>query len=385
MRSLPLPIEIAPDEPPPPKPTPLAALHQELGARMAPFANWILPIQYPSGILAEHRHCRAAAALFDVSHMGQVALRGPDSASALERLTVADLASLRAGRQRYSLMTNEAGGVLDDIMIARLPSGCLHVVVNAERTADDVVHLRRNLPPSVSIDQHSDRAMLALQGPQAAAVLARHAPEVTGMQFMDVAEMSVLGATAIVSRSGYTGEDGFEIALPVAHAEHVARALLAEPEVEPAGLGARDTLRLEAGLPLYGHDLDELTTPVEAGVAWAIGKRRRMAWDFPGAAAIRDQLDNGATRCRVGLRIAGSAPARAGCNLTGADSTAAGSVTSGTYSPTLLEPIAMAYVRRDLAADGTELFALLRGASVPARVVPLPFVPHRYAQSRSSP
>ena len=372
-----MPIEIAPDEPPPPKSVPLADLHGRLGARMAPFAGWILPIQYPAGIIAEHRHTRTAASLFDVSHMGQLTLAGPGADAALQALTVGDIAGLRPGRQRYTLFTNEAGGILDDLMVARLRDR-LHIVVNAGRTANDLMHLRTHLPDDVTLTHHEDRALLALQGPRAGAVLGRIAPDAERMRFMDAAEMIVAGADAIVTRSGYTGEDGFEIAVPLADAERLVRRLLDEPEVAPAGLGARDSLRLEAGLPLYGHDIDELTSPVEAGLTWTIGKRRRMAWDFPGAAAIRDQLDHGAPRHRVGLLVEGRSPARAGINLVAGDGTAAGSVTSGTFSPTRAACIAMAYLRRDLCADGTEIFAMLRGKPVPARVVPLPFVPHRY-------
>ncbi|MDA8247602.1 MAG: glycine cleavage system aminomethyltransferase GcvT [Rhodospirillales bacterium] len=372
-----MPIEIAPEEPKPPRASPLAALHARLGARMVPFAGWMLPIQYPAGILAEHRHTREAASLFDVSHMGQVSLAGPGADAALEALTVGDMRGLRMGRQRYTLFTNEAGGILDDLMVARLPDR-LHVVVNASRTEHDLTHLQTHLPPGVTATLHEDRALLALQGPRAAAALGRIAPEAAALPFMAAAECHVAGMPALVSRSGYTGEDGFEISLPAAAGEEIAALLLTDPDVQPAGLGARDSLRLEAGLPLYGQDIDELTSPVEAGLTWTIGKRRRVAWDFPGAEPVRDQLDHGATRHRVGLLVEGRSPARAGTNVVAADGTAAGSITSGTFSPSREACIAMAYLRRDLAADGTEVFALLRGKPVPARVVPLPFVPHRY-------
>ena len=360
-----------------PRTTPLAALHARLGGRMVAFAGWLLPMQYPAGIIAEHRHTRAAASLFDVSHMGQLSLTGPGAAAALQALTVGDLTGLRPGRQRYTLLTNEAGGIRDDLMVAR-PGGRLHVVVNADRTAADMAHIAAHLPAGVTLTHHTGLALLALQGPAAAAALARLAPAAAALRFMDTADLTVAGVAAIVSRSGYTGEDGFEIALPADDAARIAEMLLDQPEVQPAGLGARDSLRLEAGLPLYGHDIDELTTPVEAGLVWTIGKRRRMDRDFPGAAAVRDQLDHGAARQRVGVLVAGRSPARAGTNLVAADGTAAGSVTSGTFSPTRDACIAMAYLRRDLAADGAEVFALLRGRPVPARVVPLPFVPHRY-------
>jgi aminomethyltransferase len=367
-------IEIRPAEPPAPKQSPLAALHAALGARMGPFAGWMLPIQYAS-ILAEHAACRASAALFDVSHMGQIAFSG--AAAALERIVVGDIAGLRPGRQRYTLLTNEAGGIVDDLMVGHLGER-LHLVVNAARIEHDLRHLALHLPPGAAIAHERERALLALQGPAAVTVLARMAPQAAAMRFMDVAELALAGTACIVARSGYTGEDGFEISLPVRDAERIARLLLENPEVTPAGLGARDLLRLEAGLPLYGLDLDDVTTPVEAGLAWTIGKRRRAAWDFLGAAAIRDQIDNGAPRLRVGLHLEGRAPARGGASLLGPDGTEAGTVTSGTFSPTLGRPIAMAYVRRDLAADGTKLSALLRGRPVGARVVPLPFVPHHY-------
>ena len=372
-----MPIELFLEEPKALRSTPLAALHAELGARIVAFAGWLLPVQYPAGIIAEHRHCREQAALFDVSHMGQASLHGADAASALEKLVVGDIAGLRAARQRYTLLTDEAGGILDDLMVARLADR-LHLVVNAGRTEAGMIHLQTHLPDHVRLERHDDRALLALQGPRAAAVLARLAPAAAGLAFMGAAILDLAGIPALVTRSGYTGEDGFEISVRAETAERLARRLLAEPEVAPAGLGARDSLRLEAGLPLHGHDIDELTTPVEAGLVWTIGKRRRTNWDFPGAVAIRDQLDNGATRYRVGLLPEGRAPARAGCTIVAADGTDAGTVTSGTFSPTLDAPIAMGYVRRDLAADGTGLFLMLRGKPVPARVVPLPFVPHRY-------
>ena len=372
-----MPIDILADEsPPPPRETPLAALHARLGARMVPFAGWMLPIQYPAGILAEHRHTRDAASLFDVSHMGQMTLAGPGAAAALQALTVGDIEGLRDGRQRYTLFTNEAGGIIDDLMVARIGE-VLHLVVNAARSDVDLAHLREHLADDVTLTHHDDRALLALQGP-AAAALGRIAPEAAALRFMQAAELRVAGAHTRITRSGYTGEDGFEMSVPADAAEQLAALLLEQPEVQPAGLGARDSLRLEAGLPLYGHDIDELTSPVEAGLTWTIGKQRRVAWDFPGAAAIRDQLDHGAPRHRVGLLVEGRSPARAGCIVAAADGTAAGTVTSGTFAPTREACIAMAYLRRDLAADGTEVFAMLRGKPVPARVVPLPFVPHRY-------
>jgi aminomethyltransferase len=374
-----MPIEFAADEAPPPQLSPLHALHLALGARIVDFAGWRLPVQYPSGILAEHRQCRERAALFDVSHMGQFSLTGEGAAEALEMLVTGDIAGLRNGRQRYTLLTNEAGGIADDLMVARL-GATLHLVVNASRADHDFVRIQAHLPPGVELRRHDERALLALQGPLAAEVLARLAPAVAGMAFMAVGAMDLDGHPCLITRSGYTGEDGFEISVPAAAAEALARRLLAEPEVAPAGLGARDSLRLEAGLPLWGHDIDELTSPVEAGLTWAIGKRRRMAWDFTGAAAVRDHFEHGAPRHRVGLLPEGRAPVRAGTSLVAEDGTSAGTVTSGTFSPTRDAPIAMAYLRRDLAGDGGLVFALLRGRRVPARVAPMPFVPHRYAR-----
>ncbi len=368
--------------------TPLDALHRALGARMVPFAGYAMPVQYDfagamaercrGGVMAEHLHCRQKAALFDVSHMGQARLEGAAVAPAFEALVPGDIVGLKPGRQRYTLFTNEAGGIIDDLMAANPGDGSLFLVVNAARKAVDFTHLKLHLPESVRLMELPDRALLALQGPLAAAVLGRLAPGATAMPFMGFAAMTVGGIACWVSRSGYTGEDGFEMSVPAEDAEALARRLLESPEVVPAGLGARDSLRLEAGLCLYGNDLDEVTTPVEAGLAWAIGKRRKLAWDFPGAAVARDQLDNGPWRRRVGLRPEGRAPARAGTTIVDAEGNEAGLVTSGGFSPSLNAPIAMGYVRRDVAADGTGLFLLVRGKPMPATVVPMPFVPHRY-------
>jgi aminomethyltransferase len=312
--------------------------------------------------------------------MGQATLAGATAAAALERLVPGDIAGLKPGRQRYTLLTNEAGGIIDDLMVANLGDGRLFLVVNASRKDADFTHLAANLPAGVQLQPHDDRALLALQGPDAAAVMARLGAEAARLPFMGVAAVTVAGIACLVSRSGYTGEDGFEISAPAGEAEALARRLVAEPEVLPAGLGARDSLRLEAGLCLYGNDIDELTTPVEAGLVWAIGKRRRAAWDFPGASAIRDQIEHGAVRHRVGIRPDGRAPARAQTDIVAGDGTAAGIVTSGGFSPTLNAPIAMGYVRKDLAADGTALHLIVRGKPLPASVVPMPFVPHRYVR-----
>jgi aminomethyltransferase len=374
-------IENALPDDPTPKPlktTPLDAWHRTRGARMVEFAGYSMPVQY-QGVLAEHLHCRSKAALFDVSHMGQATLSGPTAAAALERLVPGDLVGLKPGRQRYTLLTNEAGGIKDDLMVANLGGDRFFLVVNASRKDDDFTHIAANLPAGVRLQPHEDRALLALQGPAAVAVMTRLSQEAAGQPFMGVVTLTLAGIPCLVSRSGYTGEDGFEISVPTEQAEALADCLVAEIEVAPAGLGARDSLRLEAGLCLYGNDIDELTTPIEAGLTWVIGKRRRAAWDFPGAAAIRDQLEHGAHRHRVGVRPDGRAPARAQTDIVAGDGTAAGTITSGGFSPTLNAPIAMGYVRKDLVAESTPLHVIVRGKALPARVVPLPFVPHRYA------
>ena len=357
--------------------TPLDALHRRLGARMAPFAGYDMPVHYPAGILAEHLHCRAQAALFDVSHMGQASLTGSDAATALEALVPGDMLGIKPGRQRYTLFLDEAGGILDDLMVSNHGDRLL-LVLNASRKELDLTHLGTRIP-QIDTLMH-DRALLALQGPAAGAVIARLSPEAAALPFMGVAMLDVAGAPAWISRSGYTGEDGFEISLEAGDAIEVAERLLAEPEVLPAGLGARDSLRLEAGLCLHGHDIDELTTPVEAGLAWTVAKRRRTDWGFPGAVAIRDQLEHGPTRRRVGIRPDGRAPARAGTPIVAPDGTGAGTVTSGGFGPSYGGPLAMGYVRRDLAAPGQKLILLVRGKQLAAEVVDLPFVPHRYAR-----
>jgi aminomethyltransferase len=380
-----------PDDPTPPTllTTPLDAWHRAHGARMVEFAGYAMPVQYDltgalaarcrGGVLAEHLHCRAQAALFDVSHMGQATLTGTTAAAALETLVPGDIAGLRPGRQRYTLLTNESGGILDDLMVATLEPAKFFLVVNASRKADDFAHIAAALPPGVSLTPHPERALLALQGPLATEVLVRLCPAAAGLPFMGVASALVRGIPCLLSRSGYTGEDGFEISVPADRAVDLATLLAEQPEVVPAGLGARDSLRLEAGLCLYGNDIDELTTPVEAGLTWVIGKRRKLAWDFPGAVVIRDQLHNGTARLRVGIRPDGRAPARAGTAIA-ADGTEAGTITSGAFGPSVNAPIAMGYVRRDLAADGEKLSLLVRGKALPATIVPLPFVPHRYAR-----
>lgn len=362
--------------------TPLEPLHRRLGARFVPFAGYAMPLQYPAGILAEHAQCRSRAALFDVSHMGQVLVEGPGAAEALERATPADLVSLAPGRQRYALLTTDSGGILDDAMIARLAANSFFLVLNAARKAGDVARLAALLPRSVLVRPLEDRALLALQGPAAAAVLARAGAEAAvSLPFLGVAQTTVAGFPALVSRSGYTGEDGFEISVAAEDAIPLAEVLLADADVAPAGLGARDSLRLEAGLCLYGNDIDESTSPVEASLVWTIGKRRRLAWDFPGAERIRRELDDGPRRLRVGILPEGRQPARAGTEVLAADGTPIGMVTSGGFGPTIGGPVAMGYVAAAYARDGTALELNLRGRPVPARVHPLPFVPHRYRRS----
>ena len=357
--------------------TPLYALHRELGARMVPFAGYEMPVQYPSGILAEHLHTRSQAGLFDVSHMGQIRLGGAGCVSALERLVPGDLEALAPQRMRYTLLLNETGGILDDLMATRLPDG-LFLVVNAACKEADLVHLRDRLGTSASTESMADRALLALQGPAAATVLSRLIEGIARLRFMSAAEVTIGGRHCLVTRSGYTGEDGFEISLPANEAEGFARRLIAEPEVLPVGLGARDSLRLEAGLCLYGHDIDETTTPIEADLVWTIGKRRRAEGGFPGAGTILRQLAEGTRRKRVGIRPDGRAPAREDTEIVGDTGNRLGKVTSGGFGPSVGGPVAMGYVDSAHATEGAALQLLVRGAPRPAQIVRLPFVPTRY-------
>ena len=361
--------------------TPLHALHLELGARMVPFAGYDMPVQYPAGIVAEHTACRTGAALFDVSHMGQLLLEGPDAAAALETLVPVDVQGLAVNKQRYAFFTNDAGGILDDLMITRREHD-LMLVVNAACKEADTAHLQQHIGARCRITPLPDRALLALQGPLAVEALARLAPGVRALTFMTGGAFTLEGAECYLTRSGYTGEDGFEISVPAEAAERLARALLAQPEVQPAGLGARDTLRLEAGLCLYGHDIDTTTTAVEAGLTWAIQKVRRAGGDraggYPGATVVDAQLANGPARKRVGLVGLERVPVREGAPLVSADGRAVGRVTSGTVGPTVKQPIAMAWLETALAAPGTEVFAEVRGKRVPMRVAAMPFAPHRY-------
>jgi aminomethyltransferase len=370
------------------KQTPLHALHVARGGKMVPFAGYDMPVQYATGVLKEHLHTRAAAGLFDVSHMGQMTLRAKsgeveDAALALEKLVPMDILALAPGRQRYAQFTNADGGILDDLMVANFGDH-LFLVVNAACKDEDEAHLRAHLSDTCIIETLPDRALIALQGPKAADVLAKFCPEAPGMKFMDAGPHLVNGIACFVSRSGYTGEDGYEISIPNDQAEALTSALLDHPDVMPIGLGARDSLRLEAGLCLYGHDIDTTTTPIEGGLNWSIQKSRRTggarAGGFLGSDKILAQLDGGAPRKRIGLLPEGRAPVREGVLLF-ADATSTesiGSVTSGGFGPSLGAPIAMGYLPSAQAADGTTVFAELRGQRMPMKVSPMPFVPHSY-------
>jgi aminomethyltransferase len=356
--------------------TPLFDLHRSLGAKLVPFAGYEMPVQYPMGILGEHLHTRAKAGLFDVSHMGQVRLRGSGAAPALETLCPGDIQALGTMRQRYTLFTNERGGILDDLMVTNAGDH-LFVVVNAACKVADVAHLRRHIADRVAVEVLADRALLALQGPAAANVIGRLAPELRKLTFMTTAQATLDGTPCFVTRSGYTGEDGYEISVPGERAERLAKRLLAEPEVAPIGLGARDSLRLEAGLCLYGHDIDETTTVVEADLLWAYHKRRRAEGGFPGAAVLQRQLAEGPPRKRVGILPEGRAPAREHTEIT--DGTRRiGEITSGGFGPTVGGPIAMGYVETAHAAPGTAVSLMVRGTPRPARIVKLPFFAPRY-------
>jgi aminomethyltransferase len=361
--------------------TPLHALHVELGARMVPFAGYDMPVNYPGGIIAEHRQCRDSAALFDVSHMGQLRLVGGDAAQALESLVPVDVLGLAVGQQRYAFFTDASGGILDDLMITRREQDLL-LVVNAGCKAADLQHLVTHIGHRCQVLPMPERALLALQGPKAAEALAHLNPAVTKLVFMTGGDFTLAGAACYVTRSGYTGEDGFEISVPGDAAVTLARALINLPEVKPAGLGARDTLRLEAGLCLYGHDIDTRTSPVHAGLTWAIQKVRRpggeRAGHYPGAAAIEGQLAHGVTHKRVGLTGLERVPVREGTKLVDAKGHKLGTVTSGTIAPTVNQPIAMAYLSAEHALPRHEVYAEVRGARLPMRVTPMPFVPHRY-------
>ena len=365
------------------KRTPLFDLHVELGAKMVPFAGYEMPVNYPAGILAEHLHSRTGAGLFDVSHMGQVRLSGDSVAqvaAALERLCPAEFQALQSGQQRYSFFTNAEGGILDDLMVTH-SGDHLFMVVNADCKEADLSHLHANLDQRCEIVELADQALLALQGPQAVEVLARLAPEVSAMKFMTGRPVTIAGIGCFVTRSGYTGEDGFEISVPNAAVVDFARKLLAQPEVKSIGLGARDSLRLEAGLCLYGHDINTKTTPVEADLSWAIAKRRRLEGGFPGAGILQRQWRDGPKRKRVGILPEGKAPAREHTTIADASGAVIGEITSGGFGPSVNGPVAMGYVATTHAAVGTPISLMVRGKALPARVMAMPFVPHRYHRS----
>jgi aminomethyltransferase len=356
--------------------TALHALHVELGAKMVPFAGYEMPLSYPAGIVAEHRHCRASAALFDVSHMGQLRLVGADAAAALETLVPVDVVGLAEGKQRYALFTNDAGGILDDLMVTRRADH-LFLVVNAGCKDADLAHLRATIARRCAIEPMPENALLALQGPAAAAVVARVAPTLAGLTFLRGAAATLAGIDCFATRSGYTGEDGYEVLVRAEQATALAEKLLAHPEVKPIGLGARDSLRLEAGLCLYGHDLDPTTSPIEADLGWTIQKRRREAKDFPGAQRILREQELGVSRKRVGIRPNDRAPAREGVEIM-KDGKKIGVITSGGFSPILNGPISMGYVDAEHAEPGHVIDLMVRGVPRSATITPLPFVPHRY-------
>lgn len=360
--------------------TPLHALHLRLGAKMVPFAGYDMPVQYPLGILKEHLHTRTAAGLFDVSHMGQAVLRakpGTDIADSFERLVPGNIRDLKPGQMRYTTLLTEGGGIIDDLMVTRPFSpehaDKLFLVVNAARKAVDFAHISAALADLAELKPLDDRALLALQGPAAANVLSAHISQAQALSFMQARRVTVQDTDLIVSRCGYTGEDGFEISIPTSHAAEWAEKLLAAPEVKPIGLGARDSLRLEAGLCLYGHDIDETTTPVEAALSWSIGKRRRVEGGFPGAAIIQKQLAEGPPRLRVGLALEGRAPAREGAEIVDTEGQKIGLVTSGGYGPSVGGPVAMGYVDSAFAQQDRMLAILVRGKPLPARIVAMPF------------
>jgi aminomethyltransferase len=379
---------LARDDESPLKRTPLCELHAACGGKMVPFAGYDMPVQFTAGVLREHLHTRESAGLFDVSHMGQIALRPKsgqvaDAALALERLVPQDILAVAPGRQRYAQFTNGAGGILDDLMVANFGTH-LFLVVNAACKADDLAHLRQHLSETCEIEPLADQALIALQGPRAESILAKFCADVPAMRFMDAGPHRVDGIDCFVSRSGYTGEDGFEISVPAGEAQRLAKALLGNSDVKPIGLGARDSLRLEAGLCLYGHDIDTMTSPVEGALEWSIQKSRRTggvrAGGFPGADLILSQLQQGAPRRRVGLKPEGRAPVREGAQLF-ADATsteAIGNVTSGGFGPSLNAPVAMGYLPASLAALGTTVFAEVRGQRLPLQIAPMPFVPNTY-------
>jgi len=366
--------------------TPLHALHVARGARMVPFAGYEMPVQYADGIIAEHTHTRSAAGLFDVSHMGQAFVVGPDHATAaraLEALVPADIVNLAPGRQRYTQLTDDGGGILDDLMVTRSADpdedGVLFLVVNAATKEADYAHIAAHLPAGVRLIRADHRALVAVQGPVARQAVGRHCPEAVPMAFMSAITTRFDGIDCHISRSGYTGEDGFEISCKATRVRAIVERLLSEPSVKLIGLGARDSLRLEAGLCLYGHDIDTATSPVEAALTWSIQKRRRAEGGFPGAERIQREIAQGPARLRVGIKPEGRAPAREGTEIS-LDDQPIGKITSGGFGPSVNGPIAMGYVAARYAAPDTAVMLTVRGKPMPARVAPLPFVPHHYVR-----
>ena len=361
------------------KRTPLYDLHVELGGKIVGFAGWEMPVQYPAGIMAEHAQCREKAALFDVSHMGQVVLKGEGAAEALETIVPSAMTTLKPGKARYTVFTNDTGGIRDDLIVSNA-GDYLFVVVNASMRDQDIAHMRANLD-GVELIELTDRALVAVQGPAAEAVVSALAPAAAELTFMETTEADILGATCRISRLGYTGEDGYEISIPADRAVEIARALLAHEACAPVGLGARDSLRLEAGLCLYGNDIDEGTSPVEAQIQWLIQKRRREEGGFPGAERILNEFAEGPARRLVGIKPEGRAPARRGVDITSADGEPIGAVTSGGFGPTVGGPVSMGYVAAAHAEPGTRINLVVRSKPMPATVVALPFAPHNYKRA----
>lgn len=358
--------------------TPLYSLHEELGGKMVPFAGYSMPVQYPLGVMGEHNHTREEAGLFDVSHMGQVVITGDGADEWLETLVPGNIIDLKTNRIRYTMFTNESGGILDDLMITKREND-IFMVVNAACKDQDITHMRANLPAHLELHELNDRALVALQGPKAASVISRFTPGADKMDFMSYAEVTIAGADCFISRCGYTGEDGHEISIPADKAEEVCRLILSEPEAEAIGLGARDSLRLEAGLCLYGHDITQETTPIEGSLNWSIGKRRRENGGFPGASIILDQLSSDSVaRRRVGILPSGRAPAREGTEILDANDNVIGVITSGGFGPTFGGPVAMGYVTTENSKNGTDVFLQVRKKKLEAKVADMPFVTQRY-------
>ncbi len=362
--------------------TPLYDLHRKLGAKMVPFAGYNMPVQYPLGVLAEHLHTRKAAGLFDVSHMGQVVLTGTGADKWLETLVPGNIIDLKVNRTRYTMFTNEQGGILDDLMITKREND-IFLVVNAACKTQDIAHMRANLPNGIELTELNDRALIALQGPKAAEVLARFVKGADEMAFMEFKIATIMGAECFITRAGYTGEDGHEISIPNDKAEEIAKALLAEIEVEAIGLGARDSLRLEVGLCLYGHDITQNTTPAEGALMWSVGKRRREEGGFPGANIIMSQFKSGSiTKKRVGILPSGKTPAREHTKIMDASGNKIGEITSGGFGPTFGAPVAMGYVKPEFAENGTEVFLAVRKKLIPAKIAATPFVPQNYYRKK---